>query len=196
MQGQEPKTHLAVQELLYLEPDNELTAVEAKVVEAHIARCAECRSVRGEIAALDSLLTASRIEAHPDLASRVMDNLPPALWAMRRPGSWRAAAAVFVGLLGIAYVLTSQGQQPLGEALPWVATLTAMAELLRSAALAGAGLMSASWAGVGLALGDILSRSPFGFAMFGLFVLGVDVLFLRYVWRLSRREAKAEARRR
>ena len=80
------------------------------------------------------------------------------------------------------------------DAVPWIGTLTAIAELLRSAALAGTGLLAASWSGVGLALGDLLSRSPVGFAAFGLFVLGVDFLFLRYLWRVSRRESVARSR--
>lgn len=195
MQGQEKRPHLEYQELLYLEPDGELTAAESRELEGHLGRCADCRAVRSELAALDTMMAEARIEAHPYLARRVMENLPSAEWAMRRPSSWRAAAVAFLALLGVAYALTSQGQQ-VGEALPWTATLSAMAELLGSAALAGAGLLSASWAGVGLALGDVLSRSPVGFAVFGLFVLGIDVLFLRYVWRLSRREAEAEGRRR
>ena len=66
-----------------------------------------------------------------------------------------------------------------------------MAELFRSAALAGAGLLTASWSGVGLALGEVLSRSTMGFVAFGVFVLGIDCLFLRYLWRQSRQEALA-----
>ena len=69
-----------------------------------------------------------------------------------------------------------------------------MAELFGSAALAGAGLLAASWSGVGLALGEILSRSTMGLVAFGVFVLGIDCLFLRYLWRLSRREALVPGR--
>ncbi len=191
MSRNQARPHLEFQELLYLESDGELTSSEGRDLEAHVAGCGECRDVGEELSALTSLMAESKIEADPDLARRVLENLPPADWEMRRPANWRAAAAAFVGLLVGAWVLTFKGQ-PLGEAGPWIGTLTAMAELFRSAALAGAGLLSASWTGVGLAVGEVLSRSWAGFAVFGLFVLGIDLLFVRYVWRLSRREA-AEA---
>ena len=155
--------------------------------------CLECRVIRRELLVFNSVLDEIKIDAHPDLARRVLENLPPAAWEMRRPASWRVAAIAFLGLFGAAYALTFQSE-PLGEALPWIGTLAAMAELFGSAALAGAGLLAASWSGVGLALGEILSRSTMGLVAFGVFVLGIDCLFLRYLWRLSRREALVPSR--
>ncbi len=190
MRNRQPKQHSEYLELAYLELDGGLTRSEAQELEEHASRCSECRTVREEMISLDSLLDEGKIEADPDLSRRVLENLPPAPWEMRRPASWRVAAVVFVALLATAYALTFQGE-PLGEALPWIGTLAAMVELFRSAALAGAGLLAASWSGIGLALGELLSRSRLGFAAFGVFVLGVDYLFLRYLWHLSRRQAVA-----
>jgi anti-sigma factor RsiW len=192
MRNHQPTRHADYLELVYLEIDGELTRSETLELDSHASRCPECRAIRGEMSSLNSVLDEIKIEAHPRLARQVLDNLPPAAWEMRRPASWRVAAAAFVGLLAAASALTFQSE-PLGEALPWIGTLTAMAELFRSAALAGAGLLTASWSGVGLALGEILSRSRVGFVVFGVFVLGVDCLFLRYLWRQSNREALARS---
>lgn len=193
MRPEQSKQHLEYLELAFLERDGELSASETRALIDHASRCAECQAVRRGLPALDSALSRAAIEVHPDLARRVMDNLPPAAWEMRRPASWRVAAAAVIGLLAAAYAL-NLGDSP-GAGLPWIATLSAMAELFRSTALAGAGLLAASWTGAGLALGATLARSSLGLVTFGLFVLGVDCLFLRYLWRLNRREALAGRRR-
>ena len=194
MQNRQPKRHADYLELVYLEIDAELSQRETRELNEHASSCLECRAIRGEMPSLNSVLDEIKIDAHPDLAGRVLENLPPAAWEMRRVSSWRVAAIAFLGLFGAAYALTFQSE-PLGEALPWIGTLAAMAELFRSAALAGAGLLAASWSGIGLALGEILSRSTLGTVTFGVFVLGIDCLFLRYLWRSSRREALATSRR-
>lgn len=194
MTNQQPKQHAHYLELAYLETDGELTPGQLRELTEHASGCSECLEIRNEVTSLSAVLDEIRTDAHPDLARRVLDNLPPAAWEMRRPASWRAAAIAFVGLLVAAYALTSQSE-PLGEALPWIGTLAAMVELFRSAALAGAGLLAASWSGVGLALGEVLSRSPLGFATFAVLVLGVDCLFLRYLWRLSHRKNLVEGDR-
>lgn len=193
MHNSQPKRHADFLELVYLEIDGELSQREIRALNDHASSCLECRVIRREMLVFNSVLDEIKIDAHPDLARRVLENLPPAAWEMRRPASWRVAAIAFLGLFGAAYALTFQSE-PLGEALPWIGTLAAMAELFGSAALAGAGLLAASWSGVGLVLGEILSRSTMGLVAFGVFVLGIDCLFLRYLWRLSRREALVPGR--
>jgi len=44
-------------------------------------------------------------------------------------------------------------------------------------------------------VGEVLSRSTPGMVAFGVFVLGIDCLFLRYLWRLSRRKVGVDRRR-
>lgn len=187
MQSNESKRHGDLVELVYLEIDGELQPGERRALDEHVSRCEDCRRIRAQMPVLSSALDDVKVEAHPELARRVLENLPPTAWEMRRPRSWRFAMAAFVVLLGASLALTYESP-PLGEALPWIGTLAAIGDMFRSATLAGAGLLAASWSGVGLALGEVLSRSTFGYVVFGLFVLGLDFLLARYLWRLSRRE--------
>jgi hypothetical protein len=61
-----------------------------------------------------------------------------------------------------------------------------------SAALAGAGLLGASWTGLGLVLDKVIS-SPVSLGAFGLLVLCLNLLLVSLIRR--RRPAEAPARR-
>ena len=61
-----------------------------------------------------------------------------------------------------------------------------MVELFRSAAVAGSGLLTASWTGVGLVVERSLEESSGGFIAFALLVVGLDLLFLRLLARSLR----------
>ena len=63
---------------------------------------------------------------------------------------------------------------------------------MTTTAVAGAGLLTASWQGLGLALGEIFGGSKLTLAVFAVFVAGVDFLFVRY---LLRQPSKALARK-
>lgn len=188
-----PMNHSDFLELAHLQLDGELSSGDARALAGHLAGCKECQSVQVDMASLSAVLDEIRVEPHPDFSRRVLENLPSAAWEMRRPAAWRVAAIAFVGLLAAAWA-TTLGSEPLGEAVPWIGPLVSIAELIRSSALAGAGLLTASWSGVALAVGQVLSRSTPGMVAFGVFVLGIDCLFLRYLWRLSRRRVGADRR--
>ncbi len=66
-----------------------------------------------------------------------------------------------------------------------------MLELFGSSLVAGAGLLNASWRGVGLALGRLFDGSLLNLVALGVVVLGLDLLFLRLL--LSTRRAVTEA---
>ena len=137
---------------------------------------------------MDRLLTSSRVEVDPALKGRVLAALPPAAWESRKPASW-SVAAVLLALIGGASVALAA----LGGASPIAGTILGLVDMLRSATLTGAGLLTASWQGVGMAIQDSLGASPLALAAFGIVVAGLDVLFLRFLLRASRSPAPARA---
>lgn len=186
-----PPDHGTYQMWLHLEPDGELTRAELGALARHLAACAACRAERREIAALGDRLAAAAVAADPALARNVMANLPPAGWEARNPRSWTAALGL-LALLGVAAAVAAR----LGAAEPAPAlagAFVALLDLFRSAALAGAGLIGASWRGVGLALGEALADSPVGFIVFGVLVAALDVLFVRFLLRAMRGAGAHEA---
>jgi hypothetical protein len=71
-----------------------------------------------------------------------------------------------------------------------LAALDALGGMLRAAALAGAGLLGASWKGIGLIVEDIIS-SPVSLGAFGFLVVCLNLLLLSLVRR--RRPSTAAA---
>ncbi len=67
--------------------------------------------------------------------------------------------------------------------------LGSVADLLATAALAGAGLLGATWQGVGLVLRDLLTGSPTTLIGFAAALVGIHLL----LWRLLRPRQKARA---
>jgi hypothetical protein len=73
-----------------------------------------------------------------------------------------------------------------------LAALDALGGMMRAAALAGAGLLGASWKGIGLIVEDIIS-SPVSLGAFGFLVVCLNLLLVSLVRR--RRPATASAPR-
>ena len=69
------------------------------------------------------------------------------------------------------------------EAAPGGGVFAAILDLFASTMMAGAGLLAASWQGLGMAVGEITGGSAVQTGVFALLVLGVDVLFLRFLVR-------------
>ncbi len=180
--------HNVHRERLFLEPDGELGARESAELERHLASCGECARERRDVARLVTELDAARVPVAPDFAARVMGSLPAAPWESRPPAAWRPAAVVVLLLLGGAVAL-GRAAGPDDPARSLAATAIAVFELLRSALVAGAGLLGASWRGLGLGVAEILDASPLTWIAFAVLVLGIDVLLVRAIVR--RRRARA-----
>ena len=195
MPNNPPQDHRIYQEWLYLEPDGELGRRESAELERHLTSCGSCRTLRRDVAAMDYWLATETVEPDPELARQVMANLPPAGWEARHPRAWRPAAAVFAVVALAAALVTALGGGPAPAAAPVLGAARAVADLLLTTAVAGAGLLTASWQGLGLALGEVFGGSRVTLGVFAVLVAGVDFLFVRHLLRQPSRTLAAAKRR-
>jgi len=181
--------HSAYREWLNLDADGRLTREEQRRLEEHLVSCAECREEREGLLALDGLLRSSAITVRPDFRTAVMTSLPAAGWEARAPRTWRfpAAVVVLLGSLAAALLVAGSASSPAG-----LSALLAVGGMFRAAALAGAGLLAASWKGIGLIVEDVIS-SPVSLGAFGFLVLCLNLLLISLIRR--RRPSAAAARR-
>lgn len=172
--------HETLQEWLSLDQEAALKPAEQAVLADHVAACGDCRRLRDQLVALDRLLAAERLPVRSDFRRTVMASLPPAGWETRAPRAWRlpAAAVVLFGSLAAALAVSGSGS---GSA-PGLAPLLAVAEMLKVAALAGAGLLNASWKGLGMVVGEVIS-SPLSMVMFAFLVVCLNLLVISLVRR-------------
>lgn len=184
--------HNVFLEWLYLEADGGLSTAERAQLHRHLLSCARCRREKQELPALFELLASDRVEVDEEFTARVMSSLPPAGWEARHPRSWISAVVILVLLSGLSALLVGAGA---GE-LPGAGVLVAIAELFRSTVTAGAGLLAASWQGLGAAVGAVIGGSPVQALVFALFVLGVDILFIRFLMRSWKSERVVEGAKR
>lgn len=182
--------HSTYREWLNLDADGTLGGDDQIRMEEHLAACGECRRERQELLALDGLLRRSAVGVRPGFRATVMEALPAAGWEARAPRAWRFPAAVFVllGSLAAALMVAGSASAPSG-----LTALLAVGGMFRAAVLAGAGLLAASWKGIGLVVEDVIT-SPVSLGAFGFLVLCLNLLLISLVRR--RRPAAAAARNR
>ena len=181
--------HNTCREWLDLDADNRLEGEEERArLDEHLASCAECREERQELRAFAGLLRRSAVEVRPDFRQAVMASLPTASWEARSASArtWRFPAAVLVLLGALGAGLLLGGSEPSGAGF---SILLAVGSLCRAALLAGAGLLAASWKGVGLVVERVIS-SPASLGAFGFLVLCLNLLLIS----LLRRKRPAEAK--
>lgn len=181
-------THRPYLELLHQQADGELERLDRQKLERHLAGCADCRAEREALVRLEGLLAAERRQVRPGFRQELMARLPAAGWENRHPVSWAAGVALVVLLAAGAVALTRGAGL---ASTPVAGALVAVLDLFRSSLLAGFGLLSASWRGVGLALGRLLDGSWLNLAALVVLVLGLDLLFLRLLLHTRRVVADA-----
>lgn len=174
--------HSTFREWLYLEPDGGLSAGQYSQLRQHLTVCEECRQEQHELRSLFRLVAESRISVGEGFRQQVMDSLPAAGWQARNPRSWVAALIAVVALTISAAVLIGANTADLVSAAP-IAAIDAIWDLLASSALAGAGMLAASWKGLGVALQEVLGRSIWNWVAFGALVIGLDLLLIKVVLR-------------
>jgi hypothetical protein len=167
---------------LDLEADGCLGEAERAELKAAMAVDPELRRVQQELQGLHQALASDRIEVAPGFLERVMAALPAAPWRRSSRRSWGlAAAAVAVLTLGSSLLVGLSGGAT--SAGPVLGIFGAIGKMLQASVVTGAGLLGASWLGVGLALGEVLTVSPVTMVAFGVVVLGVNLLFFRLLRR-------------
>jgi anti-sigma factor RsiW len=181
--------HSTYREWLTLDADGMLDGRERALLDDHLASCADCRREREENAALDALLQRSAPPVRADFRESVMSALPTAGWEARSPRAWRFTAAVIVLLGALAAALMAAGSAPASSGL---GTIAAVAGMIQAAVVAGAGLLGASWKGLGMVV-DKLIDSPLSLGAFGFLVLCLNLFLVSLIRR--KRPAGAAARR-
>lgn len=189
-------------ELLDLAVDGALTDEgRAAALAAGQGESEELAAERRRLERLAAGLAAARVAARPGFAAEVMAALPaePAWardsWARgagaRVVGGWRAAVAALAVLVVAASALLGLGSESVGRSVPALGALAAVGEFAAAALLSGAGLLSASWRGVGLALGEALDLPAQ--LVFGIGVIALNGLLFLLLRRRGRRRATAAA---
>lgn len=181
--------HMQYEEWLHLEADGCLRPSEKALLDDHLAACAACRREREQLAALARLLRIEAVPVQREFKERVLAALPAAGWESRSPRSWWLPAALLVFLSGLSAVLLHRAAAPLGSS---TSALLAVLEMFEAAALAGAGLLAASWKGLGMLVAQGLSGSPLSFIAFGIFVVSLNILLISLLRRRSPRAERAE----
>ncbi|MEO8274663.1 MAG: zf-HC2 domain-containing protein [Thermoanaerobaculia bacterium] len=168
-----------------------LTPAESSALQEHLAGCAECRSEGESLRALHESLRASIVSPREGFAREVMRALPPAPWEARALVVWRWPFALLLTLGGVAAVLLGGAAAELEPHAGSLDAFLALARLLQSAALAGAGLLGASWRGLGSGLAEWIAVSKLHLAGAGVALVALNVLFLRLLRPAARASAGA-----
>ena len=194
MNSEDHNTYL---EWLFLETDDLLTPGERGRLREHLDSCDSCKTERQSLVAMNQILRKSLVPVRQGFSAEVMTALQPAGWEAKSPRTWAAAVIVLLLLTGGAALLTEWVAIDDAPAFgPLAAASVAVFDFLRSSALAGAGLLSASWRGVGLAFSTLLSGSRWTAASFIVFVVGVDLLLLKLLLRPKESRDSVAARSR
>jgi anti-sigma factor RsiW len=173
-------------EWLDLEADGCLPEADRARLEIAMNENPEYRRELDRLRELRHAIEASRVEVRPEFTTRVMEALPVASWERAGRQGWGLAAAVVVALAAVSTVLLGTAGAAGGTG-PVFGVVAAIGQMLQASLLTGAGLLGASWRGVGLALQEILSVSPMTSVAFGAAVVAINLLF----FRLLRREVRA-----
>jgi len=185
--------HSEILHQLDLEAEGELSPAESRRLADHLEGCADCRAARSQAIALGGLLDGAKVPVAEGFSARVMAALPEPAWrqagqrsaaparaaAPRRALAW--AVGLFVVLASVSALLVTAALGG-GAGLPGGGLLAAVGQMAVAAVVTGAGLLGASWSGVGLAVGELFAAAPgtlVAFALLLLFLSGLLFVLLR-----------------
>jgi len=181
--------HATYREWLNLEADGRLPRNERARLEDHLATCSDCSSELAELRGLEGLLLRSSLPVRESFRDDVLAALPVTGWEARGPRTWGFPAAMFI-LLGVISTAVIGSGSAAGEHAG-LGALSAIFGMFQATVLAGSGLLGASWKGFGLVFQEML-YSPMSLAMFGVFVLCLNILLVSMIRR--KRTVHAEVR--
>lgn len=187
--------HDTLREWLDLEVDGALEEDQAEILRDHLSACAACQAENRDLAGLVGLLASSRVDVRAGFREDVMRGLPAPAWLPAAGRAYGLVAALFGALVVTAAVLANLAQTGGASPGPLGGILLALAGLAQSSVLATAGLLGASWQGVGMALSELWSNSPIEAVMLGVGIVLLDIVFLRLLTRTRRSLGAAPASR-
>ena len=170
-----------------LDLDGELGETEQAQLETRLEASSDLQAERQLLSSLHTMIGESRITVRSGFQEQVMSALPAAAWdrrrASRRTPVWAlpaAVAAVFALAAALTVTVASDGSgsQTLGIA-------ATVFDFLATTTLAGAGLLFASWRGVGFGLEQLMAQSGLNMVAFASLVLFVNLLFFNLLRRRS-----------
>jgi len=129
------------------------------------------------------------VAVEADFTDRVMNNLPSTGWEARHPARWWVAVGLLAVLSGAASSLFGFGAARISPAPSFLSAFETVIDLLVTSLVAGAGLLNASWTGLGLVARELFSGSPVHVGAFAVLVVGLNFL----LWRLIRSTRSAVA---
>src|SRR5215210_202074 len=182
--------HASYREWLNLEADGRLPRNERARLEDHLATCSDCRSELDELRELEGLLLQASLPVREGFRDDILAALPVTGWEARGPRTWGFPAAMFIllGVIATAVIGSSAGTEHAG-----LGALSAIFGMFQATVLAGSGLLGASWKGFGLVFQEMLS-SPMSLAMFGVFVLCLNILLVSMIRRKPTAASVSEPR--
>ena len=188
--------HDEIREWLSLErePEALLSRDQRRRADQHLAACSDCRGERERLIRLEALLAGGILPVRTGFRADVMRSLPAAGWEARSPRAWRLPVAVLVLLALAAAFAVAMPAARTGDVGPVSGTAGAVGDMIATGALAAAGMLWASWRGMGVALDAFLSPGA-AFALL-ILVVSLDVLLLSLLVRRGRKPARESADRR
>lgn len=163
-------------EWLDLDLEGELGRAEKAHLDARLEASAELRAERRALAAIHAMFDEGRIPVRPELCTRVMSSLPVAAWEAQRSPAWTLPLAIML-LLALGAVLTLGTAGHLVTESPTLGTVLAVADFLGTTTMAGAGLVAASWHGLGLGLEAFIAESGLNLLALATLVVFINLLF-------------------
>ena len=182
-----------LRQLVDLESDGTLDSTKMASLEPELESSSDLRQELQQLTRLNELLRGSRATVRDGFSTQVMAALPSnPSWANAQPLGWvrwRVPLVAMFLMAVAAATLLSLDPAGLNAAASAGGLMAAIGGLISSTLIAGAGLIGASWRGVGLALGEALTLPEQ--LVFGFGIVCLNVVLFRMV-RSGRRVAATE----